>query len=79
MAPGNDDFGAPLTRAQVDEVIGRAYISKHWTLDPGDIIFTGTPHGVIVGKPKDQQVWLKAGDAIESRIEKLGTLKFTLA
>ncbi len=56
-----------------------AYISKHWTLAPGDIIFTGTPHGVIVGKPKDQQVWLKAGDRIESRIEKLGTLRFTLA
>ncbi len=56
-----------------------AYISKHWTLQPGDIIFTGTPHGVIVGKPKDQQVWLKAGDVVESRIDKLGSLKFQLA
>jgi 2-keto-4-pentenoate hydratase/2-oxohepta-3-ene-1,7-dioic acid hydratase in catechol pathway len=56
-----------------------AYISKHWTLDPGDIIFTGTPHGVILGYPKDQQVWLKAGDEIESSIEKLGELKFHLA
>jgi 2-keto-4-pentenoate hydratase/2-oxohepta-3-ene-1,7-dioic acid hydratase in catechol pathway len=55
-----------------------AYISKHWTLEPGDIIFTGTPHGVIVGKPKDQQVWLKPGDVIESRIEKLGNLTFKL-
>jgi len=34
---------------------------------------------VIAGLPKDKQVWLKAGDRIESRIEKLGTLKFTLA
>jgi 2-keto-4-pentenoate hydratase/2-oxohepta-3-ene-1,7-dioic acid hydratase in catechol pathway len=56
-----------------------AYISKHWTLEPGDIIFTGTPHGVIQGMPKEKQVWLKAGDKIESRIEKLGALKFTLA
>jgi len=56
-----------------------SYISKHWALEPGDIIFTGTPHGVILGKPKDQQVWLKAGDVIESRIEKLGTLSFKLA
>jgi len=33
-----------------------SYISKHWPLEPGDIIFTGTPQGVILGKPKDQQV-----------------------
>ncbi len=56
-----------------------AYASKLFTLEPGDIIFTGTPSGVIVGKPKDQQVWLKAGDRIESTIEKLGTLQFKLA
>ncbi len=56
-----------------------AYISKHWTLEPGDLILTGTPHGVILGMPKDQQVWLKAGDVIESSIEKLGTLRFRLA
>ncbi len=55
-----------------------AYISRHWTLEPGDIIFTGTPHGVILGYPKDKQVWLKAGDEIVSRIEKLGELKFRL-
>lgn len=56
-----------------------AYISKHWTLEPGDIIFTGTPQGVIAGHPKDQQVWLKAGDEIVSSIGNLGTLKFKLA
>jgi 2-keto-4-pentenoate hydratase/2-oxohepta-3-ene-1,7-dioic acid hydratase in catechol pathway len=56
-----------------------AYVSKHWTLEPGDIIFTGTPHGVILGYPKDKQVWLKAGDEIVSSIEKLGELKFRLA
>lgn len=56
-----------------------AYVSKHWTLEPGDIIFTGTPPGVILGYPKDKQVWLKAGDEIVSSIEKLGDLKFRLA
>ncbi len=56
-----------------------SFISKHWPLLPGDIILTGTPHGVIGGMPKDKQVWLKAGDQIESRIEKLGNLKFKLA
>jgi 2-keto-4-pentenoate hydratase/2-oxohepta-3-ene-1,7-dioic acid hydratase in catechol pathway len=56
-----------------------AYISKHWTLEPGDIIFSGTPQGVILGYPKDKRVWLKAGDKIVSSIEKLGDLKFKLA
>jgi 2-keto-4-pentenoate hydratase/2-oxohepta-3-ene-1,7-dioic acid hydratase in catechol pathway len=56
-----------------------SYASKLFALEPGDIIFTGTPSGVILGMPKDKQVWLKAGDRIESRIEKLGTLKFDLA
>ena len=56
-----------------------SYISKHFTLAPGDIIFTGTPQGVIAGMPKDKQVWLKAGDKITSTIEKLGELSFTLA
>jgi len=56
-----------------------SYTSKLFALEPGDIIFTGTPSGVIIGMPKEKQVWLKAGDKIESRIEKLGTLKFDLA
>jgi 2-keto-4-pentenoate hydratase/2-oxohepta-3-ene-1,7-dioic acid hydratase in catechol pathway len=56
-----------------------AYISKMWTLEPGDIIWSGTPEGVIVGYPKDKQVWLKAGDEVVSTIEKLGALKFKLA
>jgi 2-keto-4-pentenoate hydratase/2-oxohepta-3-ene-1,7-dioic acid hydratase in catechol pathway len=55
-----------------------SYVSRHITLRPGDIIFTGTPEGVIQGKPKDQQVWLKAGDKIACSVEKLGELKFEL-
>ena len=55
-----------------------AYISKHFPLQPGDVIFTGTPEGVILGKPKDKQVWLKAGDKIESKVGNLGTLQFSL-
>jgi 2-keto-4-pentenoate hydratase/2-oxohepta-3-ene-1,7-dioic acid hydratase in catechol pathway len=56
-----------------------AYITKMWTLEPGDIIWSGTPQGVILGYPKEKQVWLKAGDEIVSTIEKLGSLKFKLA
>lgn len=55
-----------------------SYISKHMTLKPGDIIFTGTPEGVISGYPKDKQVWLKPGDKLVTSIEKLGDLDFTL-
>lgn len=56
-----------------------SYASQHLTLDPGDIIFTGTPEGVIFGMPPEKQVWLKTGDKVTSVIEKLGTLTFTLA
>src|SRR5436190_17630364 len=55
-----------------------SYISRHFTLVPGDIIFTGTPEGVISGYPKDKQVWLKPGDKITSTIEKLGEQMVTL-
>jgi 2-keto-4-pentenoate hydratase/2-oxohepta-3-ene-1,7-dioic acid hydratase in catechol pathway len=55
-----------------------SYASRHFTLKPGDIIFTGTPEGVIAGYPKEKQVWLKAGDQVTSTIEKLGELSFRL-
>jgi 2-keto-4-pentenoate hydratase/2-oxohepta-3-ene-1,7-dioic acid hydratase in catechol pathway len=55
-----------------------AYASRIFTLAPGDLIFTGTPEGVIQGKPKEQRVWLKAGDQIACSVEKLGELTFTL-
>jgi len=42
------------------------------TLEPGDVITSGSPAGVIAGR-KDQ-VWLKPGDRIEASIEGLGTL-----
>jgi 2-keto-4-pentenoate hydratase/2-oxohepta-3-ene-1,7-dioic acid hydratase in catechol pathway len=48
------------------------------TLLPGDVIYTGTPEGVIAGYPKEKQVWLKAGDRLTTTIEKLGTLRFAL-
>lgn len=55
-----------------------SYASRFMTLEPGDIIFTGTPEGVILGYPPEKRVWLKAGDKIVSSIEKLGDLEFTL-
>ncbi|MBS4179379.1 fumarylacetoacetate hydrolase family protein [Lederbergia citrea] len=51
-----------------------SYISQYMTLEPGDIILTGTPEGVVLGLPEDQQVYLQPGDEVTVEIEKLGSL-----
>ena len=51
-----------------------SYLSQHMTLKPGDIIFTGTPAGVILGYPEEKRVWLKSGDEVSVSIENIGTL-----
>jgi 2-keto-4-pentenoate hydratase/2-oxohepta-3-ene-1,7-dioic acid hydratase in catechol pathway len=56
-----------------------SYISRYMTLKPGDLIFTGTPEGVIVGYPKEKQIWLKAGDEVVTSVEGLGELRIVLA
>jgi len=49
------------------------YLSQFMTLLPGDIVTTGTPHGVGLGfKPP---MYLKAGDVVELGIENLGSSK----
>jgi len=48
--------------------------SRFFPLSPGDMIFTGTPEGVISGKPENMQVWLKSGDVVSVTIEGIGTL-----
>jgi 2-keto-4-pentenoate hydratase/2-oxohepta-3-ene-1,7-dioic acid hydratase in catechol pathway len=49
-----------------------SYCSQFMTLLPGDIITTGTPAGVGLGK-KPNPVFLKAGDVVELGIDGLGT------
>lgn len=51
-----------------------ADLSRHFPLMPGDLIFTGTPQGVVHGYPADKKVWLKPGDEVEVSIEGIGTL-----
>ena len=48
-------------------------LSKVMTLDPGDIIITGTPSGVAAGRTPPN--WLKPGDVCEVEIEKIGVLR----
>ncbi|MBM3645397.1 MAG: fumarylacetoacetate hydrolase family protein [Alphaproteobacteria bacterium] len=50
-----------------------AELSKVMTLEPGDVIITGTPSGVAMAR--DPQPWLKPGDVCEVEIEKIGTLR----
>ncbi|WP_414439673.1 fumarylacetoacetate hydrolase family protein [Burkholderia sp. 22PA0106] len=58
-----------------------AYVSSFMTIKPGDILFTGTPEGVIWGEktPLDAREWLKPGDVVVSSVEGLGELRVTLA
>ncbi len=55
---------------KIDELV--AYASIGTTLRPGDIISTGTPEGIAAatGEP-----FLKAGDIVEAKVEKIGTLR----
>ncbi|MGJ3355732.1 fumarylacetoacetate hydrolase family protein [Providencia sp. Je.9.19] len=50
-----------------------ADISKGITLEPGDIIATGTPEGVGAGRSPQEWVW--PGDVIEAYVEKIGELR----
>jgi 2-keto-4-pentenoate hydratase/2-oxohepta-3-ene-1,7-dioic acid hydratase in catechol pathway len=49
-----------------------AYLSSVFTLEPGDIIATGTPAGV--GFARKPPRWLRPGDEVRIRIEGLGEL-----
>jgi acylpyruvate hydrolase len=53
------------------------YITQGMTLEPGDVIFTGTPSGV--GHARKPPVWMKNGDTIEVEIEGVGTLRNPIA
>lgn len=49
------------------------FLSNLMTLEPGDIILTGTPGGV--GVARDPQVFLKDGDVVRVEIDRIGTLE----
>ena len=49
------------------------FLSNLMTLEPGDIILTGTPGGV--GVARNPQVFLKDGDIVKVEIDKIGTLE----
>ena len=49
------------------------WLSKGLTLEPGDIIATGTPEGVGMGRTP--QEWLQDGDVVETEVEGIGVLR----
>lgn len=51
-----------------------SYLSQFMTLQEGDIIFTGTPSGVILGDNEAKWSWLKDGDQISISITGIGQL-----
>jgi len=54
-----------------------SYVSRFMTLEPGDVIATGTPFGV--GFARTPPIYLVDGDVVECEVEGLGTLRNTVA
>ena len=54
------------------------FLSGCCTLEPGDVILTGTPSGVILGRPEDQQDWLQPGDVLTVKEDTIGELTVTI-
>ncbi len=52
-----------------------SYISRYLVLNPGDLVFTGTPEGVIIGESPEKRRWLVSGDTVEVEIENIGKLR----
>jgi 2-keto-4-pentenoate hydratase/2-oxohepta-3-ene-1,7-dioic acid hydratase in catechol pathway len=49
------------------------YLSQYMVLEPGDVVNTGTPAGVALGRP--DKPYLRAGDVVELEIDGLGTAR----
>jgi 2-keto-4-pentenoate hydratase/2-oxohepta-3-ene-1,7-dioic acid hydratase in catechol pathway len=49
-----------------------SFISKNFTLIPGDVVITGTPHGV--GAFREPSIYMKDGDEVVVEIEKVGRI-----
>ncbi|WP_250478118.1 MULTISPECIES: fumarylacetoacetate hydrolase family protein [unclassified Caballeronia] len=73
--------GAVMQRASLDDMVFGLprlieTISRAITLEPGDVIVTGTPSGV--GHARNPRVYMKPGDVVEVEIEGLGVLSNTI-
>jgi acylpyruvate hydrolase len=69
--------GRTMQDAQISDLIFPiaqmvAYFSRWYTFMPGDVLLTGTPAGVGVGR--DPSIFLRSGDTVEVNIDRIGTL-----
>ena len=69
--------GELMQDGQIDDLVFPvrrlvAILSKCMTLEPGDVVVTGTPAGV--GFARTPPIWLKAGDTVEIEVDGLGKL-----
>jgi len=70
--------GKPMQSSNTEQMVFSvaqliAYLSVVFTLEPGDLIFTGTPPGI--GHARTPPIYLKAGDVAEVEIDSLGVLR----
>ena len=90
VSPNNFDFdnatitttvnGEVRQQAKLQQMIFKPdaiieFVSQYITLQEGDIIFTGTPSGVVLGKNESKYSWLKPGDTVTVTITGIGTLE----
>jgi 2-keto-4-pentenoate hydratase/2-oxohepta-3-ene-1,7-dioic acid hydratase in catechol pathway len=69
--------GTVMQESRTSEMIFKlpqllSYLSRHFTLHPGDVVLTGTPHGV--GAFREPSVYLRDGDEVSVEIERIGAL-----
>lgn len=74
--------GALMQHASISEMIYSvpetiAFLSSLMTLTPGDVIATGTPHGV--GFRRDPPIFMRSGDVVEVEIDRIGTISNRVA
>ena len=74
--------GTEMQHATTEQMIFKIpkiieYVSTWTTLQPGDVLVTGTPGGV--GARRNPPVWMKPGDKVEIEIDKVGVLENSIA
>ncbi len=67
QSSNTDNFMFPVAESLV-------YLTEGMTLEPGDVLFTGTPSGVGHAR-KPEPIWMKPGDTVEVEVEGIGVLR----